>query len=180
VLASPDAPAVFPLNSTTTAPPPATTATTVQLPETTIAGDEEVSIVAAATFDPFGEGGENDNRIHLVVDGDPSTAWRTERYLDPLPLLKPGVGFTVEVSGTPSVIEIVGMTRGTAYRLWWSLERPPDLEQWETVVSGRSGEGSVELRLPPRRGGHWLIWFTELPRADDGFLTWVAEVRFRP
>jgi hypothetical protein len=176
VLATPGAPAVFPIIPTTT---PATLAaiTTSSVPSTISPGGA-VTILGAATFDPFGEGGENDGRVGLIVDGDTGTQWRTERYLDPLPLLKAGVGVTVEVAGTPGTLELVGLTPGTAFQLLWSKDRPADPVAWEQIVDGRSAEGIVELRVPPRQGGFWLIWLIDLPPTTDGYLAFLAEVRF--
>ena len=62
------------------------------------------------SFDPFGEGGEGDQSVGALIDGDVGTTWQTERYLDPLDLLKPGVGVTVRMSGTPVELEIVKET----------------------------------------------------------------------
>ena len=78
-----------------------TSSTTASTTTTTQPGSPEpVLIAAASTYDPYGEGGENDGSVGLVIDGDPSTTWRTERYRDPIELLKPGVGLTVAVAGT--------------------------------------------------------------------------------
>jgi hypothetical protein len=176
VLATPGAPAVFPLIPSNTATTPAAVTTSSVPPTTSPIG--AVTILGAATFDPFGEGGENDGRVGLIVDGDSATQWRTERYLDPLPLLKAGVGVTVEVAGSPRTIELVGLTPGTAFQLLWSSDRPADPATWERIVDGRSAEGIVDLRIPARPGGFWLIWLIDLPPTTDGYLAFLAEVRF--
>ena len=72
-----------------TAPTSSTTAPTTT---TTQPGSPvPVLIAAASTYDPYGEGGENDDSVAQVIDGDLATTWRTERYRDPIELLKPGV-----------------------------------------------------------------------------------------
>ncbi|MEX0666906.1 MAG: hypothetical protein WD313_01095, partial [Acidimicrobiia bacterium] len=82
-----------------------TSSTTTSTTTTTQPGSPvPVLIAAASTYDPFGEGGENDGSVGLVIDGDPATTWRTERYRDPIELLKPGVGLTIAVAGTPATI----------------------------------------------------------------------------
>ena len=58
-----------------------------------------VAVSEPLTLDPFGEGGENDQLLELLLDNNISTEWRTERYRDPLPLLKPGVGITFRLQG---------------------------------------------------------------------------------
>ena len=140
---------------------------------------EPVVVAAASTFDPYGEGGENDGSVGLVIDGDPSTTWRTERYRDPIDLLKPGVGLTVAVAGTPASIELLGVSTGVVFQILWSESRPPEPWQWEPIVSGRFEGGPQGYQLPSRDGGNWLIWFTSLPAQSDGdYWTTIGEIRF--
>jgi len=139
-----------------------------------------LQIIGAATFDPFGEGGENDDNIGAVIDGNPDTSWRTERYRDPIELLKPGVGFTVSVLGSPRSVEIDGLAAGVAFLLAWSPDRAEDLAGWESVASGRAEGVPLLLQVPEREGGHWLLWFTSLPQQNDGdYWTTVREIRFQ-
>jgi serine/threonine protein kinase len=137
--------------------------------------------VGVLTFDPFGEGGENDDLIELILDGDVATAWRTERYRDPMESIKPGVGLTVSVRGTPTSVEIVGLTAGVDLSIAWSSGRPETPSEWENLAAARSTDLEVLLQLPPRTDGNWLIWFTSLPQQSDGnYWTSVSEIRFRP
>lgn len=165
--------------SDTVALPQTTSTTTDPVAPPTIASLAEMSVVAARSVDPFGDGTENDERLGNLVDGDPDTVWRTERYRDPLPLLKAGVGVSFEVEGDPTEITITGLNPGTAYEVAWS-SGPPDPGSWEVIVRGRVGAGTPRHQLPDRAGGSWVVWFTELPFLDvDDHSTEVAEVRFR-
>jgi len=157
-----------------------TSSTTASTTTTTEPGSPvPVMILAAATYDPYGEGGENDGSVGLVIDGDPATTWRTERYRDPMELLKPGVGLTVAVAGTPGSIELLGLEAGVVFQLFWSESRPPEPSQWEQVASARIEGAPLVIQLPPRDGGNWLVWFTSLPAQPDGdFWTTVGEIRF--
>lgn len=139
-----------------------------------------VPVAEIASFDPFGGGGENDDRLQALLDADLDTEWRTERYRDPLPRLKPGVGVVFRVEDTPKSVELAGLSDGVAYQLAWSQDAPPDPELWEVVASGRSAGGGVALQLPPRPPGYWLLWFTDLPRqGPDDHSARMAQVRFR-
>lgn len=177
------------------APPlfPSTTEVTdtIDLPETTTSTAAnavatpttvpmaEIPIASIRSVDPFGGGDENDDRLQAAIDGDPSTVWRTERYRDPLPLLKPGVGIAVTPASVPSEITITGMNRGTGYEVAWSAS-DPDPDTWEVLVRGRVDAATPRHQLPHRSGGWWVVWFTELPFVDvDDHSTQVAEVRFR-
>ncbi|HEX6219949.1 MAG TPA: protein kinase [Acidimicrobiia bacterium] len=156
---------------TTTDPPDVTT--------TLVPG--EVAVTQPGTLDPFGEGGENDQLADSLIDGDISTEWRTERYLDPISLLKPGVGVTVRVLGTPTRLELVRLSPGSAVDIYWSEERLEDPEAWQRILGVQATPGSTTVDLPARTDGFWLIWFTELAPQDDGtFLSSIAELRFEP
>lgn len=159
-----------------------TSSTTTEPPDvTTTLAEGEVTATQPGTLDPFGEGGENDQLASNLIDGDVSTEWRTERYLDPIVLLKPGVGVTVRVLGTPSVLELVRLSAGSVAEIYWSEERLDDPSGWQRVVGVNATPGSTTVDLPPREDGFWLIWLTELARQDDGtFLSSIAELRFEP
>lgn len=172
-------------------PPPAepvagdgSTTTSVGLPTTTITAAPTdaatVSVARPATVDPFGGGGENDDLLDAILDGDPATAWRTEVYLDPLPLLKPGVGLTVEVEGTPRSVDLLGLTTGAALTLMWSEVGGSTPDEFEAIARLLSQPGATSIQLPARIDGTWLIWFTELPASGDDYSASLSEIRFRP
>ena len=54
-----------------------------------------IAIREVAAYDPLGDGEEQPGTIGNLTDSDVATFWRTERYFDPLPLLKEGVGVTL-------------------------------------------------------------------------------------
>lgn len=166
-------------------PPPTTvvaaSTTTEAIDVTTTRLPGDVSVSQPTTLDPFGGGGENDQLVESLTDGDVSTEWRTERYEDPIILLKPGVGVSVRISGTPSRLEMVRLTDGTTVDVYWSLERFETPDAWERVAGVHASPGSTTVDLPPRTDGFWLVWLTELTPQDDGtFLSSIAELRFEP
>jgi hypothetical protein len=166
--------------------PPTTTlgndvgTTTTSLPGTTLPVGP-VTVVGFDSFDPFGEGGENDEAIGNVLDGSASTTWRSERYQDPLSLQKPGVGLRFEVSGIPSNVQLVGLSTGTEFGLYWAETPPAELEGWERVMGATAQPSATLFTLPPREGGHWLLWMSDFPQQPDGtYYAELAEVRFAP
>ncbi|HSJ28124.1 MAG TPA: hypothetical protein VLB67_07915 [Acidimicrobiia bacterium] len=139
----------------------------------------DIEVASVASVDPYGGGDENDDRLGNMVDGDQTTVWRTERYRDPLPLLKPGVGVVFTLTDDPVEVVITGLYPGTAYELAWTAGIPaPD--EWEVVARAVVGTVTPRHQLPARTGGSWVLWFTDLPFVDvDDHSTEVAEVRFR-
>jgi hypothetical protein len=141
---------------------------------------EPVDVLEVAAFDPFGEQEENDDRIPALVDGDPDTSWRTERYRDPLPALKPGVGLVFAVGDEARRASFGGITRGVHYELRWSESMNDDIDEWERIAGGETISTELDVQLPNRDAGRWLLWLTDLPEASDGgHLAEIAEVRFR-
>ena len=158
----------------------ARTTTSLESTETTTAVTR-VTMAQVDTFDPFGEGGENDELLENLTDRNTGTTWRTERYHDPLSAIKVGVGIRIEVTGTPSQIQLVGLSTGTEFEIYWAEAVFPQPDEWERLAGARAPPGMASLGLPPRTGGHWLIWMTDLPLQPDGtYYSTLSEVRFLP
>ncbi|MFP3881542.1 MAG: protein kinase [Actinomycetota bacterium] len=175
VLSGGSAPVVPPPTSA-----PSTSTTSTSLVTTTLARGD-VAASAPDTLDPFGEGGENDELVVNLLDDDPTTEWITESYFDPLPLLKPGVGVTVRMTGIPARLRIEGMTESTSFEVYWSNQLVDDIESWERVLIADASPSAMSFDLPAREDGFWLIWLTDLPLADDGnYRAAIAELRFSP
>ncbi|MCJ7754791.1 MAG: hypothetical protein MUP13_09520, partial [Thermoanaerobaculales bacterium] len=162
-------------DTTTLTVAPTSTVTTTDLDV------ESTVVVRAFSYDPDGDGTEHDENIGKIVDGNPTTSWRTERYFDPLPQLKRGVGVVVELIGQPVQFEATGLSNGTAYTLMWAAALPATgVAGWERLTSGRVSGEQVAAQLPERADGFWLLWFTDLPAQEEGFYASLAEVRFSP
>jgi tRNA A-37 threonylcarbamoyl transferase component Bud32 len=175
-------PFALPEPPTTTVAP--TTTSTTTLPD--------IRVIVVDVLDPSLDG-ERNGELPNLTDGDPATAWRTERYFAPITLIKPGVGVTFVLDRAPSAIEFDASV-GTGFELRWAPTLPATLEEWETLAAGSvAGAGdapfaTTRVELPRRDGGFWLIWLTELPfqgQSDDDpprdfFYSFIYEVRFSP
>lgn len=141
-----------------------------------------VTLVRTAVYDPLGDGEEFDRLLPSLGDEDTSTAWRTERYFAELGLIKDGVGVLFELEGQPTRVEVAASV-DTAYRLRWAEAVPADPTGWQDVAVGRA---PLDLGhdLPPRDGGVWLLWLTELtPRPTEEqvfYYSEIGEVRWSP
>jgi hypothetical protein len=172
----PDSPFLFPAT-----PPIARAATTTSsVPTTTTLAVPAPGVVAAepGVYDPFGDGSERERDLANLVDGSLDSTWRTERYFDPLSLIKDGVGVTFRVRGAPGSIQFTA-SEGTSYTVLWAETIPAEFGDWETIGSGNVLGAPAVLQLPSRDGGVWLLWFTGIPEQAPGeFFTVVSEVTF--
>jgi serine/threonine-protein kinase len=133
---------------------------------------QAVTPVGARSFDPQGEGTENEGEVGSAVDGDPGSDWRTEGYASPsFGNLKAGVGFWVDL-GTPQVIErleVLSSTPGVGYELRVADNPSPTLEGWRVVGNVAVATGRDELRFEqPQTARYVLLWVTGNLQPVDG------------
>lgn len=146
-----------------------------------------LAIAQIQTFDPDGPGdGENDGALPLITDGDPRSAWRSERYDGPdLTSKKAGVGLVITVAQAVDLarLDIVTPQGGWSAEVFVTDGDPaPDLAGWGNPVTKVSdvATGTVELPLANRRGRAVLIWFTRLAPIDGNkFAVQVAGLSLR-
>ncbi len=138
-----------------------------------------VALADVFDFDPLGDGEEHPGRVRYLTDGDPDTTWRTEYYYTPLQSLKAGVGVAFEVEGSPSLVELTGLSEGTAFRVLWAGESlGVDVSEWEMITEERAGTSTMRLPLPEKPGGYWILWLIDLPVDAEGYRSHLAEVSF--
>jgi eukaryotic-like serine/threonine-protein kinase len=136
-------------------------------------------------YDPApGDGSERSEAVPLALDGDPTTAWQTERYDTPeFGNIKKGVGLYLD-AGRPIVaraMRIVTHKEGWDVRLYVSRDRvPAELGGWTLVGGGeldatRKTFGLDTARQPAR---YYLVWITSLTEgATGGSSAAIAELR---
>jgi serine/threonine-protein kinase len=136
---------------------------------------------AAHDYNPFGTGPEHPDEVGLAVDGDPSTAWTTEHYLNGN-LGKPGVGLYVDAAPAPigKAVEIQTTTPGFSAEIYvagqaprpYVAGNPQDLIAlgWKGPVANmpsvRSGQ-RVRLDTAGQRFRYYLVWITKLPAGQQ-------------
>jgi eukaryotic-like serine/threonine-protein kinase len=131
------------------------------------AGDDAVLPVAPRAFDPPpGDGRENDGDLPLLVDGDPTTSWRTEGYNTPdLGGLKPGVGVVLELGEARDLrrLDVASPTRGWAAEVYVGDGTASDITGWgEPVTAQQAIAGDARFDLDGARGAAVLLWITDL------------------
>jgi len=122
----------------------------------------------AFAIDPYGGDGEHQGQARLAVDGDPATAWTTQRYATGS-LGKPGVGLAV-TAVRPAVgrrITIRTPTPGFRAAIYGAAGGRPvpgsPRSGWVRLAGASTVRSGVPIRLSasaPMR--HWLVWIVAL------------------
>lgn len=139
-----------------------------------------LTISAVRDYDPEGDDAEMPGLRGLAIDGDPSTAWTTERYdSEDFGNLKGGVGLLLGLGepAVPTEIEISSPTPGARFEV-----RGPDRGGTRAVLGrGVLGEGPRTVPLSgdaPVRAV--LIWLTSLvPDGSGRYWAGIGQVRVR-
>jgi eukaryotic-like serine/threonine-protein kinase len=145
---------------------------------------EEVTLTESEDFDPIGGDGEHAEEVGLAIDGNPTTSWSTETYING-PVLadsgKDGVGLIVgaeePVDGTSLAISTTA--GGWSADVYAAASGPPgSLDEWgEPVGSVADADPNQEISLEvPEPARYYLIWFTTLSDEPDGGRVEVKEV----
>lgn len=145
---------------------------------------EPVTILGAVDFDPDGTDGENPNQLPFLLDDDPTSTWRTERYGDATFAALPdktGVGFYLTLADAARLDQLTFVTPSGG----WSAEifvtggdPPTTLDGWgEPIAAIESATtGTQDVQLGGQRGKAVLIWFTSLVPYDEKFAVHIGDI----
>jgi serine/threonine-protein kinase len=133
-------------------------------------------------YDPGGSGGENDQLVPAAYDGDPGTAWTTEKYNDTPDFRgfgKTGVGLLLDAgSARPTRLDVTSTTPGAAFE----VRREGDLTGPPLVAAQRFTGEAQQVPLPADAPSRLVLWITELqPTPEDPSRYWagIGEVSLR-
>ncbi|MFT4085293.1 MAG: hypothetical protein QM638_22145 [Nocardioides sp.] len=140
--------------------------------------------VTGTDYDPYGDPPEEyPDLVSLTLDGNATTAWRTQVYLQQLGPsgLKTGVGLVYDLHGTYdlSTIRLRFIGTPTTVRIYVSDTAPGET----TPPSGKAaGSGTLKITgsisLSGATGRYVTVWLTSLPAVSGGYRGEVAEVTF--
>ena len=149
---------------------------------------------SARDFDPAGDGGdnrENADLAPLVIDGDPDTAWTTERYgrSGDFNGRKPGAGVIVDLGETREVGRVRVLFGPGAHHA--EVRVPVDAtattpplkaaDDWRVVATLADASGDVTTPLNAQvRTRFVLVYLIGLPKAGANFQGTIAEVQTAP
>lgn len=138
-------------------------------------------VLGIASFDPEGDGDENDADAPLAVDGDPETAWGSQTYLSPgWGGLKTGVGLVLDLGEGAQVSEVEvqlgdGDVGVTAY-----LADEPTIAGATELGSSEDASGTWTVAPDePATGRYLVVWFTRAWTSPEGEVVSVREITVR-
>ena len=114
------------------------------------------------SFDPDGDGAEHEDEVGNLVDGDPSTTWRTSSY-DGADFagLKPGVGFVLVLDGAGGAGRAGAgrhQPRTSTPRWSWPTRParpgPPGARRWPPRTAS-GADATFDLDGPGRAAPSW-------------------------
>ena len=128
-------------------------------------GGTALTIASVTSFDPDGsDGEEHEDEVANLVDGNPSTTWRTSNYNGAnFAGLKPGVGFIVVLGGAVELdsLELVGTSSDFDVEVVVADSPRDTRAAWGEAVATEKGVGAeATLDLGGRTGGAILVWIT--------------------
>lgn len=145
-----------------------------------VPAEVDLSRAVVDDYDPDGDGTEQDGEVVNAYDGDPATAWRTDRYRTAtFGGLKRGVGLLVDLKTSTALerVEVDASAGGARFELRAGETLGDDASALAVVATG----SGAQARMTPRagaKGRYWLVWVTGLPQDGNGFRLGVEELRF--
>jgi putative peptidoglycan lipid II flippase len=141
------------------------------------AGDAP-SVLGITSFDPQGDGDENNDLTPLVLDGDPETSWTSHTYLSTgWGGLKTGTGLVLDLGEGATVSEVAvelgeGDVGGAVY-----LSDEASLDGATELGSTESAEETWTVAPEePASGRYLIVWFTRAWTSPEGEVVSVREI----
>jgi hypothetical protein len=159
--------------------PSGTTATTVAVTPATQPVDEQTTAPHVATgpltitgwhsYDPGGDGTENDVDLPNLHDGSGTTTWTTQCYADKFTGSKLGVGLVFDLKGTGGgTLDVVLGGAPWALELYTTNDAavPAAFADWGAPVDKQASNDAANatFTLPDTEATHAMLRFRQLPR----------------
>jgi eukaryotic-like serine/threonine-protein kinase len=131
------------------------------------APSDPVPVADVSLFHPGGSGRDRPREVGLAVDGNPETAWTTQRYNSPeFGNLRPGVGLLYDL-GEPREVRQVLLrvaSPGLSLRLHAGDEPGDPLLDTPPLGAAPDAPESTVLDLAePVTARYWVVWVDRLP-----------------
>jgi eukaryotic-like serine/threonine-protein kinase len=141
-------------------------------PGVTVAPPPGASFVAVRTlrsYDPVGDGTENDGLLGFLLDDDVATAWTTACYESRYLGAKAGVGVIAEVDRAPfGQVSVTFDTAPWQLQVYVADDMPDRFEGWGSPVGSDFSTTARPTTVMLDGGGRFvLFWLREIGRHDE-------------
>ncbi|HSP37526.1 MAG TPA: protein kinase family protein [Frankiaceae bacterium] len=141
-----------------------------------------LTLTSVRSFDPQGDGAEQESTVPLAHDGDQATGWTTDTYrTSNFGNLKSGVGLRIDFGSAEKVqsARLAFAQAGQSVELRAGDSESADIGSYPVVAQVVGAGKDVEL-TPTQAAAHryWVVWVTQLPQTDRGFRAELDEMVF--
>ncbi|WP_214404774.1 protein kinase family protein [Pseudonocardia lacus] len=141
-------------------------------------------VVAAAGVEVYDKVGDGDNsgRVSQVIDGNGSSSWKTSRYDQPFPALKPGIGVMVSFASPVSLAEVSidSPSAGTVVQVKAAESADDEVKDMRTIGEATLSDGTTTVSLDAGEPAeHVLVWITKLAGGGSDNSSQINELEFR-
>ncbi|WP_245713526.1 murein biosynthesis integral membrane protein MurJ [Nocardia vaccinii] len=168
------------LTTAAVAPAPANAATSAPASSAPAGAGVPVPLTAATVFSPEGTP-DDPSHVSAVLDGNPTTMWRTDQYFQQFPSLKKGVGILTTL-GSPSKLTKVNInspSAGTVVEIRTSPTASPTLDQTQLIGQVTLGNGVTNIPVHSDQPiSYVLIWITSLAHSGNQYQSQIADIRY--
>ncbi len=144
-------------------------------------GDAAVKAVGADVYDDAGDR-DNAGKVSRVIDGNPSTGWKTFSYRQQFPALKPGVGIMTSFASPVQLSSLIIESPSPGTEIEIRSAPSSDAKIADTVLLSRAtlDDGDTTVPLTNSQPVQYvLLWITHLGGSGSDNSTEIREVSFR-
>jgi hypothetical protein len=121
---------------------------------------------------------DNPRRASNALDGNPKTVWKTSKYQQQFPALKPGIGLICSFA-EPVKLATVGIesqSAGTVVEIRSAPSDNPDIDSTKVIGQATLNAGHTDIQVTTAEPTQWVIvWITQL---GNGNQSEIAELGF--
>jgi len=132
-----------------------------------------IPIRAVRSYDPYGDGSEDDAEARLAADGNIDTSWTTENYFDGV-LHKPGVGLLFDMGTDRTVSQVRVLTPVDGFH--FEVGIGDSAAEARQSLTGPYGAGRTDRISVDGTGRYVLVWCTTVVPTGDGNRAAISEV----
>jgi hypothetical protein len=148
---------------------------------TTVAVGPAIKPSSVTEYNVAGQKADNPREAGRVLDGDPNTLWRSDRYFQPFPTFKPGIGLlaTFGQPVTLAEVDIDSPSAGTVVQVRTASSATADINSTQLVGQATLTNGHTEIKLnraPPSQ--YVLVWITTLAGSGQNNQSSIGEITY--